>query len=104
MRLPTINEGQKMREDSREMHERLWAAFKHQGRVVVPVPKDSTRCDELFKLSGRLHKFWGERGYRIRTKALGATVLVWLEEKTERDAQYAGKHQREVQAWTQPRA
>ena len=76
MRLPDLTESQRKVEDSRQFHERLFAASERGARIRVPVAKGD-------KIQGALHRFWSARGYRLKTHRVENEWLeLWVEPRT----------------------
>jgi hypothetical protein len=88
MRLPTLTEAQKRNEDSREIHERLWALVQTGGRLRLPATEESIATREIWRQHGTLHRFWACRGYILKTKVTkDRTALeMWLVPRVERKA------------------
>ena len=80
MRLPTANVKQAQLEDSRQFHERLYAAFTDPSSERIYLASEDAGGD-LIRLSGSLHRFWLARGFKLRCKQdkAGNGFYVWLE-------------------------
>lgn len=101
MRLPAVTKEHQQNEDSRQWHERLWAAHEANQMVYVSVTPETVQREQL-RISSNTRTFWSARGYRIRTRTTAdkRAVVVWLEPMPRP----IGRGRRQVEAWTQPRA
>ena len=101
MRLPAVTKEHQQNENSRQWHERLWAAHESHELVYVPVTPETAHAVQL-RISSNTRTFWSARGYRIRTETSEdrRRLAVWL----ERMPMPIGRGRRQVEAWQQPRA
>jgi len=79
MRLPIGTPQHERQEVARELHERLYAAFLGGTRIEVPVAEGQRPAEVWPRISGNLHRFWSERGFRLRGRSRGQVVEVWIE-------------------------
>jgi len=101
MRLPAVTKEHQQNEDSRQWHERLWAAYEANKTVDVAVTPETANREQL-RISSNTRTFWSARGYRIRTRKSDDLrwLVVWLEQMPAP----IGRGRRQVEAWQQQRA
>lgn len=79
MRLPAINQQQRIREDARAFHEALYEAYQRGSFLRVPTsPEDCGRL--AVKIQCRIHKFWEARGFRLHVERASSQTYIrfWL--------------------------
>jgi hypothetical protein len=83
MRLPARTGNQERIESARELHERLYTAFLagNVERIELPVGDGQRPQNEWQRISGNLHRFWSQRGFRLRGRSVGAVMRIWVEPK-----------------------
>ena len=65
MRLPAINERQRILEDARELQEAIWLAYQEGRPYLVPGEPEPCKSREAARLQGNLHSFWRARGFKL---------------------------------------
>ena len=76
MKLPCGTLQHERAEEARAMHERIYAAFLENQRLLIPVTRDWPA------LSGALHRFWNCRGFSLHGKTEGSMIHVWITRST----------------------
>lgn len=75
MRLPTLTKTQIDTENSRQLHEAIYAAHIN-GEPYVILTDDAKRLQYI--LSGTKKRFWSARGFIFHTQTLHNGLRVWL--------------------------
>lgn len=90
MRLPAVTQRQLEHENSRERHERWYAAYLASEPVIYPTSPGACVIDQNF-YSSNGRRFWAERGFRIRTRTNleKTTLTVWLEARPAQTSEAA---------------
>lgn len=83
MRLPALTKTQWESENSRQLHEVIYAAHLAGEPYVIPTD-DPKRLQYI--LSGTKKRFWAARGFTFHTKCQAKGLRVWLALKVQETA------------------
>lgn len=86
MRLPATTPQQQRTEEARVLHEELYAAWRspdpHPRLLIVSPDRDASLQVTQNRIESNLHRFWGTRGFILRSRQVPErrAVEFWIEQ------------------------